>query len=265
VAGLDIGLFASLAAIAMAAGFVDAIAGGGGLLTVPALLLFGFDPVAAVATNKLQGTFGTASATLTFARARLIDWRDALPMAAAAFVGAVGGAMTVKLLPTSVLLAVMPALLVAMAIYFALSKKLKDEDARRRIAPLAFTASIAIGVGFYDGLFGPAAGSFYLLGFVTLLGFGVRRATAHTKLLNFASNLGSLMLFIMTGAVVWPAGLAMAAGSLAGAQIGSRLALRHGARLVRPLLVLVSCAMALKLLLDPANALRRLLLAAVGW
>ncbi len=261
----DPGLLAVLAGVALVAGFVDAIAGGGGLLTVPALLVAGLDPVAAVATNKLQGTMGTASATLAFARAGLVAWRQAVPMAAAAFAGSVGGALTVKLVPTAILAAAMPVLLIAMAVYFALSPKVSDADAKRRIAPAVFAATVALGVGFYDGLFGPGAGSFYMLGFVTLLGFGVRRATAQTKFLNFASNLGSLLFFIATGAVVWSVGLAMAAGSLAGAQLGSRMAIRHGARLIRPLLVAVCCAMALRLLTDPANPLRRAAAGMLSW
>ncbi len=119
----------------------------------------------------------------------------------------------------------------------------------------------AVGIGFYDGIFGPGAGSFYMLAFVTLLGYGVVKATAHTKLVNFASNFGSLLLYAATGAVVWPIGLAMSAASLLGAQIGSRLAMRLGSRLIRPLLVLVSSLMALRLLLDPANPWRQGLLA----
>jgi len=124
---------------------------------------------------------------------------------------------------------------------------------------LAFGLTAPVAIGFYDGIFGPGAGSFYMLAFVTLLGYGVVKATAHTKLVNFASNFGSLLLYAATGAVVWPVGLVMAGASLVGAQLGSRLAMRLGSRIIRPLLVLVSSLMALRLLLDPANPWRQAL------
>ncbi|MFO1169303.1 MAG: TSUP family transporter, partial [Rhodoblastus sp.] len=111
-------------------------------------------------------------------------------------------------------------------------------------------------IGFYDGLFGPGAGSFYVIGFIALLGFGIIKATAHTKLANAASNVGGLALYAATGAVVWPIGLAMAVFAFLGAQIGSRLAMRIGARLIKPMLVLISCAMAARLLADPSNPIR---------
>jgi cytochrome c-type biogenesis protein CcmF len=144
-------------------------------------------------------------------------------------------------------------ILVAMGIYFAVSPKLSDKDARARISPLSLAVTIGAGVGFYDGVFGPGTGSFFMLGFVLLLGYGVVRATAHTKLLNFTSNLASLLIFAFSGKVVWIIGLAMGLGQFVGAQLGSRLAMRHGARLVRPLLVLVCIAMAIRLLMDPGN------------
>jgi hypothetical protein len=264
VSELDLPTLLALALVAVAAGCVDAIAGGGGLITVPALLLAGLDPVSAIATNKLQGTFGVGSATLAFARARLIDWRAAAPAALVAGASSVLGALCVRLLPRDVLEGLIPALLVAIALYFALSPKVGDADARARIPAAVFVGTVPVAVGFYDGLFGPGAGSFYMLGFVTLLGYGIVRATAHTKLLNLASNAGSLAFYALAGAVVWPAGLVMAGGALLGAQVGSRLAMRLGARIIRPLLVVVCCALALRLLSDPANPLRREVLRLFG-
>ncbi|HZW46366.1 MAG TPA: TSUP family transporter [Microvirga sp.] len=257
----DIGfdMIAALAAISFFAGFVDSIAGGGGLLTVPALLLAGLSPAGAIATNKVQGAFAAASATYIFGRRGMIEWRKAWAFTAVAFVSGVAGALCVRFLPPSVLQTLIPVLLIAIALYFALSRKMKDEDAHARMTALTFGATAPVAVGFYDGIFGPGAGSFYMLAFVTLLGYGVVRATAHTKLLNLASNLGSLLLYAATGAVVWPLGLVMAGASFLGAQVGSRLAMRLGARLIRPLLVLVSAAMALRLLVDPANPWRRML------
>jgi hypothetical protein len=253
---------AALGAVATLAGFFDAIAGGGGLVTVPALLLAGLDPVTAVATNKLQGSFGTVSATLAFARARRIAWADVWPMMAAAGLGSMAGALAIRVLPGEWLAGLIPLLLIAAALYFALAPKIREEGARQRIAPLTFTATLVPIIGFYDGFFGPGAGSFYMIGFVTLMGFGLVRATAHTKALNAASNIASLALYVLGGLVVWRVGLVMGAGAFLGAQLGSRLALRWGARLIRPLLVTVCILVALRLLLDPANPLRR---AVTGW
>jgi uncharacterized membrane protein YfcA len=253
---------AALGAVATVAGFFDAIAGGGGLVTVPALLLAGLDPVSAVATNKLQGSFGTVSATAAFARARRIAWAEAWPMMLAAGLGSMAGALAIRVLPGQWLAGLIPLLLIAAALYFALAPKIREDGARRRMAPPVFTATLVPVIGFYDGFFGPGAGSFYMIGFVTLMGFGLVKATAHTKALNAASNLASLALYILSGLVVWRVGLVMGAGAFLGAQFGSRLAMRWGARLIRPLLVTVCILVALRLLLDPANPLRR---AVTGW
>jgi len=171
------------------------------------------------------------------------------------FGGACLGALAVSIAPLALLSAVLPLLLVVMALYFALSPKLSDRDAAARLSPTAFAFSAAPLVGFYDGVFGPGTGSFFFLSFITLLGYGVLRATAHTKLLNFTSNIAGFLLFAVSGKIVWPVGLAMGLGQFLGAQVGSRLAIRRGARLIRPLLVAVCCAMAAKLVLDPANPL----------
>jgi uncharacterized membrane protein YfcA len=253
--GLD--MMAALAAIALLAGFVDAIAGGGGLLVVPALMLAGLDPAQAIATNKVQGSVAAASATWTFGRRGMIDWQRAWPFALIAFCSGIAGALCVQFLPRPVLDILIPLLLIVIALYFALSTKVQDADAQARMTAVAFGVTAPVAIGFYDGIFGPGAGSFYMLSFVMLLGYGVVRATAHTKLLNFASNFGSLLLYAATGAVVWPVGLVMAGASLLGAQIGSRVALRFGVRIIRPLLVAVSSLMALRLLLDPANPWRQ--------
>ncbi|MFT0892120.1 TSUP family transporter [Pseudochelatococcus sp. G4_1912] len=245
-----------LALVGLVAGFIDAIAGGGGLLAVPALLIAGLDPVTALATNKLQSSFGSFSAATAYARARLIDWRAALPMAGAAFIGAIAGAMLVKIMPTYVLAAVMPVLLILVALYFMVSPSISFEGGVARISQRTFTCTIALGVGFYDGCFGPGTGSFFMIGFVTLLGLSIMRATAHTKLLNFASNFGGLLFFTFAGGVNVTIGLSMGIGQYIGAQLGARVAMRNGARIIRPLLVIVCCVMAVRLLLDPANPLR---------
>ena len=254
---IDPETIAGLFGVAVIAGAIDAIAGGGGLMTLPALLLAGLDPVSAIATNKLQSSAGSISATIAFARRGLIRWRVAGPAALAAGLASVAGALCVSLLPRAFLDGLVPLLLIGIALYFATARRMSNDDATAKIGPNLFALTLAPAVGFYDGVFGPGAGSFYMIGFVTLLGLGVVRATAHTKLSNAASNVGSLALFTLQGVVIWPVGLAMAVGAFLGAQAGSALAVRLGARLIRPLLVVIACAMALRLLSNPTNPLRQ--------
>lgn len=239
----------SLMVTAFAAGFVDAIAGGGGLITVPVLLLAGAGPVEALATNKLQGLFGSGSAAVAYAGKGLVDLRQQLPSALACFFGAALGAFLTTRLPSALLAEALPAILILIAAYFALKPGLDDLDRHRLVSAGLFGFGIAPVIGFYDGFFGPGAGSFYMLGFVSLAGFGVLRATAHTKLLNFASNVGGFAVFALSGAVLWKLGLAMGAAQFAGARLGAHFAMRRGARLVKPVLVAVCLGLALRLML----------------
>jgi uncharacterized membrane protein YfcA len=261
---VDLALLATMFAVAAIAGAFDAIAGGGGLLTLPALLLTGMNPISALGTSKLQSTFGSLSSTTAFARRGLIDWKTGLPVAVGAAIAGLAGALCASLLSPRVLAALVPVLLIVIALYFGFSRGLKGEDVHPRLTVPVFAFCIAPLVGFYDGIFGPGAGAFYMVAIVTLLGYGALKATAHTKLANAASNLGSLGLFILKGVVIWPVGLTMAVGAFLGAQVGSRLAMRFGAKLIRPLLVMMSCAMAVKLLSDPANPLRHAVVGLFG-
>ena len=247
---------ALLALAAFLAGFVDSIAGGGGLIALPALLLAGLDPVSALATNKLQGSFGTASATYAFWRKGHINIVDHIPTVVATFIAACLGVLAVNYAPKNLLAVALPILLVLIAIYFALSPRLTNEAKAPRIPPQAFAFGVAPALGFYDGIFGPGTGSFFMLSLVTLLGLGLVQATAKTKLLNFTSNIASLLVFAFSGKILWMIGLIMGVAQFAGAQFGSRFAMKHGAIIIRPLLVLVCLAMATKLLLDPTNPLR---------
>ncbi len=240
---------ATLVVVALIAGCVDAIAGGGGLLTLPALALAGLDPRTAIATNKLQGSFGSGSATLAFARAGHIRLAFAIPIALAAGAGSTLGALALAHVPQRDVTIALPFILLGVAVYFAVSPRIGDTDRHRRIPVPAFIGGVVPAIGFYDGVFGPGAGSFYMAGFVALLGFGVVRATAQTKLANFASNLAGLTTLALSGHMLWSVGLAMGCAQFVGARIGSRLAMRHGARLVKPLLISISIVLAFKLAL----------------
>lgn len=243
---------AFLMVAALMAGLIDSMAGGGGLITLPALMAAGVPPVAAVATNKLQSSFGTLGACIAYARAGHMDLRTYRWPVIAAFVGSIGGAWLVQRVSPSILAGLMPALLIAIAAYFTFSPKISEIDRHQRISMGALGLLVG-GIGFYDGFFGPGAGAFYTTIFLALGGLSLLRATAQTKAANFASNLAGLLTMAAGGHVLWIAGLAMAAANIVGAQVGARLAMRFGSRLIRPLLIVMSLALTAKMLLDPEN------------
>jgi uncharacterized protein len=253
---LSLDVLAMLAAAAFCAGFIDSIAGGGGLIAVPSLLLAGLPPVEALGTNKLQGLFGAGSATLAYARRGQVEPMRQLVPAGLALAGSAAGAVLATVVPGDVLRAILPLLLVAIALYFALKPSTDDLDRARRLSPASFNVTAAPIIGFYDGMFGPGAGSFYMLAFVTLAGFGLLKATAHTKMLNFASNIGAFATFALAGAVWWKLGVLMGAAQFLGARVGAGFAVRGGARLIKPLLVVTCVVLAARLTLDPAYPLR---------
>jgi uncharacterized protein len=254
--GLDI--IALLAFVAFAAGFIDALAGGGGLLTIPALMAVGISPVSAIATNKLQGTFGTGSAFLTFACKGHIDFRRFRWPAIGALCGAAAGSYVLQLIDSTFLGGFIPVLLIAMAIYFLTAPKMSDVDRHSRLGELGLFSIIAT-IGFYDGFFGPGTGSFFTTALVALGGLGLIRAIAHTKFLNFCTNIMSLAIMIAGGKVLWAVGLPMAVASIMGNQAGAHVTMRFGGRGVRPVLVVMSLALTIKLLSNPANPLRMML------
>ncbi|UWQ74903.1 TSUP family transporter [Leisingera sp. M658] len=239
-----------LLAAGFVAGFIDALAGGGGLVTLPVLLLAGASPVTALATNKIQGLFGAATAAATYARAGHVDLKSQCKPALIAFAASVAGAFLVTFLPTEWIRLFLPVLLIAIAIFFAVKKGLDDLDRRRRLSPALFAATMVPLCGAYDGLLGPGAGSFYMLAFVSLAGYGILKSTAHTKLLNFASNAGGLVAFSFFATPWWITGLLMGLAQIAGARAGAGLANKQGAKLIKPLLVLTSITLAAKLLWD---------------
>jgi len=250
---------AGLLAVAVTAGFVDSIAGGGGLLCVPALLAAGLSPAQTLATNKLQGSFGTFSASLKFVRAGHVDLRQATPAIVATALGAAAGCLLVQSIDPGFLRAALPFLLIGVAAYFLFSPGLGDADRHQRLTMTAFALGPAPLLGFYDGFFGPGMGSFLVVALVTLLGQNLTRATAHTKVLNFTSNATSVVFFLLGGKIVWIIGLTMAAGQFLGARLGSHLVLTRGSRIVRPCLVIASLAITAKLVVtDPGNPIHQL-------
>ncbi|KQN55054.1 TSUP family transporter [Erwinia sp. E602] len=240
--------------VALLAGFIDSIAGGGGLLTVPALLAAGLSPAQALATNKLQSVGGSFSASLYFIRMKAVNLREQKLNIAMTFIGSLAGALLVQHVKGDILRQLLPLLVIAIGLYFLLMPKIGEEDRQRRLHGLPFALVAGGCVGFYDGFFGPGAGSFYALAFVTLCGYNLAKSTAHAKVLNFTSNLGGLLLFIIGGKVVWVVGLVMMAGQVLGARLGAKMVLSRGQRLIRPMIVIVSAVMSAKLLYDSHGA-----------
>ena len=236
-----------LTVTAILTGFVDAVAGGGGLIMLPALLFAGASPIQALATNKLQSVFGTAVATSNYARAGLVNWRDHKLTIAIVFIGASAGVLIVQAVDASVLGLIIPLLLVSVAIYVLVSPRMTDEDAHHRLSERGY-APVGGLVGLYDGFFGPGTGSFFTTSLVALRGYGLTRATAVTKLLNFTSNVASVIFFALGGQMLWLLGLCMAGGAMLGGWLGSHSAIRFGARLIRPLLVVISLGLTVRLL-----------------
>jgi uncharacterized membrane protein YfcA len=233
--------YPALTATAVLTGFIDAIAGGGGLIMMPALLFAGVPPLHALGTNKLQSMFGCGTALRNYWRSGLVEWRPNRLSVLLVFAGAVGGAIVVQLNLIS------PVLLVAAAIYILLSPRMTDDDAHHRVSSAGF-APLGGAIGFYDGFFGPGTGTFFTASLVALRGYGLTKATALTKLFNFTSNVASVLLFALGGHMMWLLGLCMAAGAMLGGYLGSHTALKFGARLIRPLLVVISLGMTARLL-----------------
>lgn len=250
IAAISYQLLLLLFVIALIAGFIDSIAGGGGLLTVPALLAVGITPQAALATNKLQSCGGSFSASLYFIRRGMVNLKEMKLAILLAFVGSALGTLLVLHIKADFLRILLPILTISVGLYFLLCPKIGDEDRKRRLSETQFAILAAMVIGFYDGFFGPGAGSFYALAYVTLAGFNLTKATAHTKILNFTSNIAGLLFFIFSGQVLWTIGLTMLVGQFIGARIGAKIVLSKGKKLIRPMLIIISTVMSIKLIAE---------------
>jgi uncharacterized membrane protein YfcA len=240
-------VYPALTAVAVLTGFIDSIAGGGGLIMMPALLFAGVPPINALATNKLQSMFGTAIAFANYARKGLVDWRSNGLTVLAVFLAAGAGVIIVQSVSSKALALVIPLLLLAVALYVLISPRMSDADAHQRIGPRAY-APLGAAIGFYDGFFGPGTGSFFTTTLVGLRGLGLTRATALTKLFNLTSNVAAVLLFALGGHMFWLLGFCMAGGAMLGGWIGSHTAMRFGASIIRPLLVTLSLGLTARLL-----------------
>src|SRR5712691_8544655 len=234
----------------LVAGFVDSIAGGGGLITLPVMLSIGLEPQQALGTNKLQATFGSGSAAWHYGRAKAVPLADCTRGFLFTFVGAAAGTLVVQRLDPLLLKRAIPVLLIIVAIYVLLKPRLGTEDLHPRMTRVWFDVVIGLGLGFYDGFLGPGAGTFWTMAFKVGLGFNMTKATGYTKVMNLASNLSSLCFFLRAGSVNFVPGLAMGVGQLVGAKIGSSMVIKQGTRFIRPVFISVVLALTLKLIYD---------------
>jgi len=245
---------AVLVAAAFFAGAVDAIAGGGGLIMVPALLAAGLPPHLTLGTNKGQSLFGSLAATARFARAGLVDWKAARVTFPLAFLGALAGAWLVSVIRPEVLRPLVLGLLVLAAVLVTVARpRAQGSPPGSKRGPWV-AGIVALAVGTYDGFFGPGAGTFYIAGFVGLLGLSLARASADAKVANFASNIAAAILFSSRGAIVWSLALPLAAGQLLGGFLGAHIAVRRGDRVIRAVVLVVVLALVVKVARDLLQA-----------
>ncbi|RBY83354.1 TSUP family transporter [Blastococcus sp. TF02A-26] len=248
-AGLTAATLALLLIAAFAAGWIDAVVGGGGLLQLPALLLVpGISPVQALATNKLSSVFGTTTSAVTYGRRVRPDLRTALPMAGVALLSSAAGASVAALLPAEVIKPVIVVALVGIGLFTLLRPSLGEVTALRHSGRRHHGTAVGIGavIGFYDGVLGPGTGSFLVFAMVSLLGYDFLNASAKAKIVNVATNLGALLVFVPHGSVFWGLGLLMGAANVLGGYLGSRTATARGSRFIRIAFLVVVCALVVR-------------------
>lgn len=231
---------------ALVAGFVDAIAGGGGLITMPALLLAGASPVAAIGTNKSQSVFGTAIATGTVVRKGLLDATQVRPAFVRSMAGSALGALVVQQIDVAAFDVIVPVVIAGIGGYFLFTPSIGKSEGEPRISNGSYQNRVVPVIGFYDGFFGPGTGSFFALAGVTLRGYELVKSTAAAKALNLASNLAAVAVFVVGGKILWSATAVMMAGQFIGASVGTRTMISGGSKIIRPLVVCVSAAMLIR-------------------
>lgn len=241
---------AAVTLASFAAGFVNSIAGGGGLVSLP--VLFGLfpsaDPATLFGTNKACMVWGTAWASAAYARHVTIPWRSLLPAVGAAICGGFAGAWLVTLVSAEWLRRLLPLMLAAVLVFTLFRRDLGRHHAPKHSAgtETLLSVAIALALGFYDGFFGPGTGSFFIFLYVHVLGFDFLHAVACAKILNTMTNLAALALFAVTGHVWWQYMIPMALANVAGSQLGTRLTLRHGSAFIRLVFIAVVGALILK-------------------
>ncbi|MDQ8184313.1 TSUP family transporter [Pelagicoccus sp. SDUM812002] len=244
---LEVSHWVILIAAAFFGGLIDSIAGGGGLISVPAFLAVGFPPHLALGTNKLQASFGSLTAAFRYARKGLVDIKEMVWAIVSTAIGAATGTIVIQQISSDFLEHLILSLLTLIFFYTLFAKDLGAHAKPHRIGKPLFYLVFGLTLGFYDGFFGPGTGSLWTLALIVFLGLDMRKATGHTKVVNATSNVTSLIFFLVYGTVVIPVGIAMGIGQIAGAWIGSHMVLTRGVGFIRIFFLIVVAATILKM------------------
>ena len=232
------------------AGFVDSIAGGGGIITVPVLLASGIPPHVALATNKLQSSFGSFTASMNFLRKGLVTLKDVYLGVIFTFIGALIGTKIILLLDAGILNKIIPFMLILIFLYTLFNPKIGKIDKKSRFSTPIFFLIFGLLLGFYDGFFGPGTGTFWTIAIVTLLGLNLKKATATTKIMNFTSNIVSLGVFVFSGNILFFVGILMGFGQIVGAFVGSSMVVKKDVAFIRVFFLFVVGVTILKLVYE---------------
>lgn len=244
------GLLLLLVLTGLAAGFIDAVVGGGGLLQLPvALMIPGITPVQALATNKMGSIFGTTTSAVTYYRRVHPDLRTALPMAIVALAASGAGAAVASLLPSEVFRPIIVAALIGVLIFTVAHPTMGQLTALRHTGARHYALAVLLGgaIGFYDGVMGPGTGSFLVIGLVSVLGYSFLAASAKAKIINLATNLGALIVFTANGSILWGLGLVLGVSNMLGGYIGARTAVAKGSTFIRVIFFVVVTVLIVKL------------------
>ena len=248
IANFSIEILTFLFFVGVVAGFLDTLVGGGGLLAVPALLLSGIPPIYVLGTNKFQGSMGTGIATFLLFRKKKLDWNSVKSLMFASFIGSIMGGVIIQFVDTQFLSFVIPIVLVFIAIYFIISPKPKSTVGNSKPNKKFELFAVPV-VGFYDGMFGPGAGSFFAMTGVMLKKLEIIQATILAKPLNFASNIAGFIVFFSFGHIAFLIGLLMMIGQMIGAFFGTHYLLKANPLIIRFLIVIISISMLIKYML----------------
>ena len=249
IANFSIEILTFLFFVGVVAGFLDTLVGGGGLLAVPALLLSGIPPIYVLGTNKFQGSMGTGIATFLLFRKKKLDWNSVKSLMFASFIGSILGGVIIQFVDTQFLSFVIPIVLVFIAIYFIISPKPKSTVSNSKPNKKFELFAVPV-VGFYDGMFGPGAGSFFAMTGVMLKKLEIIQATILAKPLNFASNIAGFIVFFSFGHIAFLIGLLMMMGQMIGAFFGTHYLLKANPLIIRLLIVIISISMLIKYMLS---------------
>lgn len=241
-------ILSCLAMVAALAGFVDTLAGGGGMLTIPTLMLTGLPVDVSIATSKLQATVGVGSVSWYFIKRKQVDWQNIIWAIVVCLIGSAIGAKLLQIVPNTTLQLALPAILIVVAILFLLLPNLGKEKAKVRLSLPFFLLLAIFPIGLYDGFLGSGGGTFLMLMLVLLRGEDITHATIHAKILNASTSIAALSVFLIGGKIYWTAGLIMAVGQFLGARFASRMIVHKGHAIIRPMVIAMSIIMSVILM-----------------